>query len=85
VLIDSPPLLPVTDPTVLAGVVDAVVMVVAMGTSTQSGVKAALENLARVNAPLAGVILNKVPQTESYAYYRYSYGEPVFALTKDES
>jgi non-specific protein-tyrosine kinase len=85
VLIDSPPLLPVTDPSVLAGIVDAVVLVVSMGTSTQSGVKAALETLARVNAPLAGVILNKVPQTDSYAYYRYSYGEPVFALTKEKT
>jgi succinoglycan biosynthesis transport protein ExoP len=85
VLVDSPPLLPVTDPTVLAGVVDAVVMVVSMGTSTANGVVAALENLARVNAPLVGVILNRVPQTDSYTYYRYSYGEPAFALTKEES
>jgi non-specific protein-tyrosine kinase len=85
VLIDSPPLLPVTDPTVLAGLVDAVVLVVSMGTSTQSGVVAALENLARVDAPLVGVILNRVPQEDSYTYYRYSYGEPVPALSKDKS
>jgi capsular exopolysaccharide synthesis family protein len=85
VLIDSPPLLPVTDPSVLAGVVDAVVMVVSMGTSTQSGVTTALEALARVNAPLVGVILNRVPQADSYTYYRYSYGEPVPALTRDNS
>jgi len=83
VLIDSPPLLPVTDPTVLAGMVDAVVMVVSMGTSTQSGVTAAIENLARVNAPLVGVILNRVPQTDSYTYYRYSYGDPVGALARE--
>jgi polysaccharide biosynthesis transport protein len=85
VLIDSPPLLPVTDPTVLAGVVDAVVLVVSMGTSTKSGVVAALENLGRVNAPLVGVVLNRVPQTDSYTYYRYTYGEPVAALSRDES
>jgi capsular exopolysaccharide synthesis family protein len=85
VLIDSPPLLPVTDPTVLAGIVDAVVLVVSMGMSTQSGVVTALENLARVDAPLVGVVLNGVPQTDSYAYYRYSYGEPVPAHTKDAS
>jgi capsular exopolysaccharide synthesis family protein len=85
VLIDSPPLLPVTDPSVLAGIVDAVVMVVSMGTSTKSGIIAALENLARVNAPLIGVILNRVPQTDSYAYYRYSYGEPVPVLTTEKS
>jgi capsular exopolysaccharide synthesis family protein len=85
VLIDSPPLLPVTDPTVLAGIVDAVVLVVSMGKSTQSGITAALENLARVNAPLVGVVLNNVPQTDSYTYYRYTYGESVEALTKDKT
>ena len=52
VLIDSPPLLPVTDPTVLAGIVDAVVMVVSMGTSTQSGVVAALENFGSRQCPI---------------------------------
>ena len=85
VLIDSPPLLPVTDPSVLAGIVDAVVMVVSMGTSTRSGVLAALENLGRVDAPLVGVVLNRVPPTDSYTYYRYAYGESLLALTKDES
>ena len=85
VLIDSPPLLPVTDPTVLAGVVDAVVMVVSMGSSTRSGVVDALEKLARVNAPLVGVILNRDPQEDSHTYYRYSYSRSVPALTKETS
>jgi capsular exopolysaccharide synthesis family protein len=84
VLIDSPPVLPVTDPTVLAGLVDAVVLVVSMGTSTQSRVVAALETLARVDAPLVGVILNKVPLEDSYTYYRYTYGESVPVLSNDK-
>lgn len=85
VLIDSPPLLPVTDPAVLAGIVDAVVLVVSMGSSTRSGVLAALENLARVDAPVVGVILNKVTSEDSYTYYQYSNGKPVPALSKDKS
>jgi succinoglycan biosynthesis transport protein ExoP len=85
VLVDSPPVLPVTDPTVLAGIVDAVVLVISMGTSTRSGVTAALENLRSVNAPLVGVVLNRVPQADLYTYYRYSYGDPVLTLSNDES
>ena len=86
VLIDSPPLLPVTDPTVIAGYVDSVVLVVSMGTSTRTGIKAALESLARVSAPMVGVVLNRVPETDTYAYYRYAYGtygKPAGALANN--
>jgi polysaccharide biosynthesis transport protein len=85
VLIDSPPLLPVTDPTVLAGFVDAVVLVVSMGSSTRTGVESAIESLARVNAPLVGVVMNKISQADSYAYYRYSYGKPAPVLSRSDS
>jgi len=85
VLIDSPPILPVTDPTVIAAYVDSVVLVASMGTSTRTGIKASLESLARVGAPLVGVVLNKVPESDNYAYYRYAYGtygKPVESLSK---
>jgi capsular exopolysaccharide synthesis family protein len=75
VLLDSPPVLPVTDPIVLAGIADSVVLVVSMGISTQSGVKASLEKLDRVSAPLIGVVLNRVEDSEPYSYYRYEHRE----------
>lgn len=74
-----------TDPAVLAGIVDAVVLVVSMGSTTRSGVVGALENLARVNAPVVGVILNKVSSEDAYTYYQYSNGKPVHAMSKDKS
>jgi capsular exopolysaccharide synthesis family protein len=73
VLIDSPPILPVTDAAVLAGRVDAVVLVAAAGMSTRSHVTRALAILGRVNAPVAGIVLNRA-EAGSYAYYRYAYG-----------
>jgi succinoglycan biosynthesis transport protein ExoP len=87
VLIDSPPLLPVTDPSILATLVDSVVLVVSLGTSTRTNVRAALGNLARVDAPLVGIVLNRVPQSDSYAYYRYgnASSEPLPALSKENS
>jgi succinoglycan biosynthesis transport protein ExoP len=74
VLIDSPPVLPVTDAAVLATQVDGVVMVASVGNSSRKDVARAIEVLGRVNAPLVGVVLNKASESDSYAYYRYSYG-----------
>jgi capsular exopolysaccharide synthesis family protein len=74
VLIDSPPVLPVTDAAVLATQVDGVVLVTSAGVSSRKDVSRAIEVLGRVSAPLVGVILNKASEGDSYTYYRYSYG-----------
>ncbi len=79
VLIDSAPLLPVTDAVVLAGRMDAVLMVVTAGQSTERAVQRSLELLARVNAPVAGLVLNGASSEDTYGYrsgygYRYGYG-----------
>jgi succinoglycan biosynthesis transport protein ExoP len=76
VLIDSPPVLPVTDAVVLAGRVDAVVVVAAAGRTTQTQLSRALEVLGRVAAPIAGLVLNRASESVSFAYYRYAYGIP---------
>jgi succinoglycan biosynthesis transport protein ExoP len=72
-VIDSPPVLPVTDATVLAGSTDAVILVVSAGMTTRREVALSLEVLARVDAPIAGVVLNNASEADSYAYYRYGY------------
>ncbi len=74
VLIDSPPVLPVTDAAVLATQVDGVIMITSVGNSSRKDVARAIEVLGRVNAPLVGMVLNKASESDSYAYYRYSYG-----------
>jgi capsular exopolysaccharide synthesis family protein len=74
VLIDSPPVLPVTDAAVLSTLVDGVVMVASVGNSSRREVARAIDVLGRVDAPLVGVVLNKASESDSYAYYRYSYG-----------
>jgi len=74
VLVDSPPVLPVTDAAVLATQVDGVVLVTSAGSSSRKDVSRAIEVLGRVNAPLVGVVMNKASESDSYAYYRYSYG-----------
>jgi polysaccharide biosynthesis transport protein len=72
VVIDSPPVLAVTDATVLAPRVDGVLLVLKPGVTKITAARQAVEQLQRVNAPLLGVVLNEVSITKSrYKYYYY--------------
>lgn len=77
VLIDSPPLINVTDPVILSTLVDGVILVVHAGHSTREVVRRARHELASVGAQILGVVLNNLDvQREGYgAYPAYkSYG-----------
>jgi capsular exopolysaccharide synthesis family protein len=73
IVIDSPPLLSVTDSIVLAPDVDTVVLVVRHGKSGKQAVRRARDLLIRAGAPLAGIALNAVDlnSPEYYSYYGY--------------
>jgi capsular exopolysaccharide synthesis family protein len=74
VLIDSPPVLPVTDPAVLARYSDATLLLAAAGQTRRSDLQRAVERLDQVNAMILGIVLNKVSrQTERHYGYSYSY------------
>ena len=74
VVMDSPPLLSVTDSVVLARQADAVVLIVRHGKSTKHAVRRARDLLLRSGAKLAGIALNAVDLSspEYYSYYGYS-------------
>ncbi|MBW3614733.1 MAG: polysaccharide biosynthesis tyrosine autokinase [Actinobacteria bacterium] len=80
VLIDCPPVLPVTDATVLGHRVDATLLVVNAAKTKQAQLRRAVELLGQVEAPLAGVVVNGVADSAAYGYsygygggYRYAY------------
>jgi succinoglycan biosynthesis transport protein ExoP len=73
VIIDSPPVLPVTDAQVLSRSAGAVLLVVAHGETSRRGLARALELLGQVDAPLVGTVLNLVPAKEGYAGQKYRY------------
>ncbi|MDQ6614703.1 MAG: polysaccharide biosynthesis tyrosine autokinase [Actinomycetota bacterium] len=74
ILIDSPPILPVTDAAVLTRLADATLLVVTVGSTTRRHVSEALEVLGRVEAPLLGTVLNNISSEGSYSYvYRPYY------------
>ena len=74
VVIDSPPILSVTDGVILAREADAVVLVVRHGKSSKHVVRRARDLLLRSGAPITGIVLNAVDlnSPEYYGYYGYS-------------
>lgn len=77
ILIDSPPVLPVTDAAVLSGLVDSTLLVVTAGSTTRRQAAQAVAVLAQVDAPLLAVVLNGLTADGSYGsaynYYRYEH------------
>lgn len=77
VIIDTPPILSVTDATVLAPQVDGVLLVVKPGATKISMLTALVEQLHRVGARVIGVVINGVDKkNRRYGYYyrNYCYG-----------
>ena len=72
ILIDSPPIVPVTDGTILASFLDRVVLVCASGQVEIDMAKRAKEALDKVGANILGTVLNKVAvDSKKYSYYYY--------------
>ena len=75
VIFDAPPINPVSDPTVLATMVDGMVVVVASHQTRTPSLSMAMKRLSEVNAKVLGFVLNKVALTPGtgYGYGQYSY------------
>lgn len=82
VILDAPPLLPVTDAALLTTAADGAVLVVAAGDTRKEHVERAAANLRNVNANLLGAVinrasvsrLNRILYGEGYGYGSYGYG-----------
>lgn len=87
VVIDAPPLLPVTDAAVLSQNVGGCLLVVGSQKVRHQELHRALASLDLVGANLLGLVLNRIPAKgpDSYAYDYYSYSSPGDALTATRS
>lgn len=90
VIIDSPPLLPVTDAAVMSRLAGGAVVVVGANRINRDQLKRALEILETVGAQVLGVVMNLVPTKgpDAYSYYSQGYApvapEAVRRRTKGE-
>ncbi|ALS57656.1 polysaccharide biosynthesis tyrosine autokinase [Rathayibacter toxicus] len=77
VIIDAPPLLPVTDGAILTARTDGALVVISAGKTTTDELGKAIQNLERVSGHTLGVILNRVPPRgqlgRGYGYYYTTY------------
>ncbi|MDO5787463.1 MAG: CpsD/CapB family tyrosine-protein kinase [Phascolarctobacterium sp.] len=75
VLIDTPPIMPVTDAAVVSGKVDGTILVIASGAVAPSVAVEAKTRLEQAGAHLLGAVLNKVDVAANshygYGYYYY--------------
>jgi succinoglycan biosynthesis transport protein ExoP len=80
VLLDTPPLLAVTDPSVVAARVDGVVMIFQVTRNGRPTAERAIRQLDTLGAKVLGVVVNRVSKGPSSrngyyrSYYRYQYG-----------
>ncbi|MCH2126097.1 MAG: polysaccharide biosynthesis tyrosine autokinase [Pirellulaceae bacterium] len=73
VIVDTPPILAVTDPMVVAPRVDGVILVLRLAKNTRSLGHRAIEALDAVGANILGVVVNGVSNSPSYGAGRYDY------------
>ena len=83
VVIDSPPIIPFSDPRSLALLADGVILVSRYGSTTRRAITRGAEILNQMQAPLLGVVLNDMDLTSAdYHYFNYGYS---WRRAKDES
>lgn len=90
VIVDAPPVLPVTDAAVLAKSVDGVVMVVSAGKTNAEQLEHSLEGIAQTGGKVLGVVLNRAASSklaklkygDAQYGYGYGYGDAAYGDTQ---
>ena len=86
ILIDSPPLINVTDPVILSTMVDGVILVIQAGRSTRDVLRRARQELNSVGAKIFGVVLNNLDvKREGYDSYVATYGAYGYGDAREEA
>lgn len=75
VLVDTPPLLAVSDPCVVAAATDALLLVVNISKNRRDAIRRVQETISTHGMKVLGMVANGVtPETDSTATYAYGYG-----------
>jgi len=72
-LLDSPPIVAVTDAAMVSKEIDALMLVVKAGETDKGSLERALDALCQVRAPVVGVVLNGATPSTMYGSYYYYY------------
>ena len=80
IVIDTPPILGISDPLIISPHTDGVILVVKSGETPKEAAQEARRMLTTVNSKILGVVLNSIDQaamkySHYYNYYRYYYSD----------
>jgi len=73
ILLDTPPVIAVTDATLLAMIADGLLLVVTCGRTTKDQAKVALLTLEKAGITPLGIVMNQMDRRKGYGYYYYYY------------
>ena len=83
-VVDAPPVVPVTDPMILAPQLDATILVVRAGEVPRAVVQRARQMLSDTGARILGAVVNNLDEVLPYYYdYQYYGYEPTNPVTSD--
>ena len=74
VIFDSPPLLAVADPSIIAAAVDAIILVVRTTSTCRPDVERTVELLRTLGTPVLGTVINGITPDQMGSRYGYRYG-----------
>lgn len=83
IILDSPPLLAVTDAQILTTLSDGTVVVVQHGVTKKDEISQAKDLLEKVKGNILGVVLSQIPPEDNGYYYYYSYEDKKTATAKN--
>ncbi len=83
IILDSPPLLAVTDAQVLTTLSDGTVVVAQHGVTKKDEISQAKDLLEKVKGNILGVVLSQIPPEDNGYYYYYSYEDKKTAAAKN--
>lgn len=85
IVIDAPPILPVTDALVTSTLADGAVLIVRYGKTTRNQMRTAVDSLRSVNGRVLGVIINREPSPKPWRrqspYYYHAAAGPSAGVT----
>jgi len=86
IVIDTPPLMAVTDAALVGAVADGTLIVVRANKTDSEALSAAVNQLRRLHVPLLGIVMNGVPtgRSSGYSYYPSYYPSYATEATNEE-
>ncbi|SHF21735.1 CpsD/CapB family tyrosine-protein kinase [Alkalibacter saccharofermentans] len=72
ILLDSPPIMPVTDGLILSQIVDGTIVIVSLGSTERDALKKTMDSLEKIGANILGTVINKASSKAGY-YVNYEY------------